>query len=213
MPPVGETMTVGKGDVGSLSVGADGQLTTQSNEFERAVAYLPEPDLCVPVVDPLFDMPNAKRFRIKKPEVKTPETDPTSKEVSVRMIYEAMEELVSTDGTRLAPGYLFRPRPFQLCDANGKVEQKNTFAQKDLNRQLIAGGLVAKGVTLPGRLIVPEMPKLEGKEVFIKLTTSTSSKRDKEGNFFINQNMAFAAVGEQGNGTAEVTGSPTVPNY
>jgi len=185
-------------------------ITTQSDEFEIAAASEPNKDLHVPVTDLLFDGQTVE-VEVLKPELVRGE----GKSLAIRHRFKTTkDELVSIDQppVKKAPGHEIRPFPFELTADDGSQGQRQEISQRDLNKLLIAAKLVKKTDSLNKGQIIAMQGKLTGAKVLLRLTTRKGTKRDESGQFQVFQNIQFAAVGEQANGTAEAPGA-AVANY
>ncbi len=118
--------------------------------------------------------------------------------MSVRIQMEALEPMTSTNEPgqpkpmTKGPGWVFRPFPFVLVGGKGQ----NDITVRDLNKMLVAAGLVKRDADLPASEVVRMIGGLEGKEIAVKFSLARGKDRDDSGNFKLFQRMAFAATGE-----------------
>lgn len=190
---------------------ASSGLTTHSDEWEQEAATLPNKDLYVPVVDLMFDG-QTKLAMVKTLEKQAADAEGRGK--AVRIGFEMLEELTSVEGIKKSPGYVFKPRAFTLVEANADKRQQAEIGQRTVNKLLIAAGVATKAEALNREQVYGRIGKLAGRRTLIKFTVKKSSTRDPEtGDFYVNQNLAFAVPDGSGNGPVEGQATARAGDY
>jgi hypothetical protein len=171
-------------------------LTTRSSEWEILAATVPNPDVTVQTVDPLFDSGKNVFWpcTLQKPEKCAAKDD---KGVAVRVGIKFECESVDTLGTKRAPGYVFRPRPYILEPAS--ADQKDVDAaergRRDLARDMERLGLLPLTGAHSKAAVYGAIGKLDGATAEINLWAKASNRTDDDGNSQKFQNFMLRAKG------------------
>lgn len=168
-------------------------LTTSSNEWELEAATAPNKDLCVLVGDPMFT--NQTVLAVIRPPDKVA-ADAEGRGKAVRLSFEIKQELVSTDGVKKAPGYIWKPRfpsVYEPASQDQKDLDQAERGLKDLYRLAIAAGALTRKTLPTVGNILRAVGELNSKPVMIKFVVKKGSKRNDDGEFPDFQNVSFSA--------------------
>lgn len=191
---------------GNLDSGTSTGLTTQSNEWDLAAEQQPNKDAYVPVSDPMF---NEQTIVAEIVDVEKVAANQDGKGEAVKVGFKTEGELVSLEGIKRAPGFVWKPRfPYTLQPPSEKEEGQAEMGRRNVAKLAIALGLIRRGANPTIGELYRTVGKMKGRKVKLAFTTSNGKKRDPEtGEFVKFQNVDFASV--ESNGGAGHAGGGT----
>lgn len=174
-------------------------LTSAANEWEILAATAPNKDCTIQTVDPLFDSGKGVFWRctLQKPEKCAAKDD---KGVAVRVAIRFDVESIDTQGTKRAPGYVFRPRPYILEPASDSQQDHDAAerGRRDIARDMERLGLLPKTGAHAKGTLYGKIGAMEGAQAEINLWAKPGTQKDDDGNVKRFQNFAIRAVGAGG---------------
>ena len=178
----------------------------EQDEWAKLADSLPNKDGHVQTTDPLFDTTGKfLPMTLTKPERCHAKDD---RGVAVRVGIKFEAESIDSLGTKRAPGYIFRPRPYVIEGATASPEDQAAAerGRRDLARDMERLGVLPKLGSHSKASLIAAIGKLSDLKGKIKLWTKDGKERDEEtGQVKKFQNFILsgdAPEGAAGNGTA-----------
>lgn len=176
------------------------ELTTESGVWAiKAHALGANKDLHVSTSDPLYDKQTVKATVLAV----EPVAADGDKGEAARFRFRIEDEMVSTDGTKKAPGGTWGPRfAVTLMEADEKGKERAERDRRDIARKLQAVKLLKRGTPQLGE-IYAALDKLIGKQIIIRFTVGEGKTVDPETGLNRKyQNWDFALPASNGDGVA-----------
>lgn len=163
-----------------LSTSTGAETTIAQDEWQKLADSLPNKDGHVQTTDPLFDTAGAfLPVTIQKPERVAAKDE---KGVAVRVNFRLDVESIDTQGTKRAPGYLLRQRPYIIEGASDSADDQAAAerGRRDLARDMERLGLLPRLGSHSRGTLIASIGKLANIKAKIKLWTRDGKDRDEE---------------------------------
>jgi hypothetical protein len=201
-----EQTTTGAG----TSAAQEATTSTAQDEWQKLADSLPNRDGHIQTTDPLFHSGDSFwPVTILKPERTAARDD---KGVAIRVNFRFDCETVDTQGTKRAPGHVFRPRPYVIDNPDDQAAAERGC--RDLARDMERLGILPRlGSHSKGSLIAA-VGKLADRKAKIKLVVKDGKERDEEtGQVKKFQNFVVtSAESPESNGAGVASKGPSLAN-